>query len=341
MSMPGTAKRIRIICPNCGKQFLAPPAHLARRGRCSGCQHVFRLSHAAEAPRRRAHGNGASPALKPGRLLAGQYEIRSLLGRGGMSMVYEARDSLTCDRVALKILRPDQFDRPDIRACLIRELRVARRLRHPNVIALYDIRDSEEGLFFTMELVEGLTLRQMMARRGPLTLLEAVTVLRPLCLALEHAHRTTVHRDVSPENVMIGVRGLRLLDFGICRARESRVPWREVLGKGHYMPPEQATAPEAVDHRADIYPLGVMLFELLTKHSILNPVVTRLDYPGLPPRVRGLIESSVVPVRRRLRSVRDFRMALEQCLEKGLPSLHDRSAEVLESVLGEPQRASA
>jgi predicted ATPase/serine/threonine protein kinase/Tfp pilus assembly protein PilF len=217
-----------------------------------------------------------------GRTLDGLYRIEALVGRGGMGVVYRARHVLLEDRVAIKVLSLDVSRNPDWLQRFVREGRAARRFRHPNAVAVHDLRVGDAGAYLVLEYVEGRTLRAELKRRGPLTPAEVVELLEPVASALDAAHASgVVHRDVKPENVMLsGERGtgveVKVLDFGIAKlgeiAGEPDSPALTapglVLGTVVYMSPEQWGVPSrdgvgGVDGRADVYSLGVMAYEMV------------------------------------------------------------------------------
>ncbi len=211
------------------------------------------------------------------------YRIVRLLGRGGMGVVYLAEHALLNDRVAVKLLPAAGAARADAFQRFLREGRLARAIHHPNVVAVYEMRTSSDGLpYMVMEYVEGPTLRDEMRRRGPIPLDEALGLLEPIAAALDHAHGLgIVHRDLKPENVIIGTASgepvVKLLDLGIARlfdASDDGPPVTNVTSAGQiigtpaYMPPEQwGQLPEdggsEIDARVDVYGLGVMLFEMV------------------------------------------------------------------------------
>ncbi len=197
-----------------------------------------------------------------------RYVLGRELGRGGMATVYLAQD-LKHDRpVAIKVLHPD------LAATLgperfQREIRVAAQLQHPHILPVYDSGAGEGILWFTMPYVEGHTLRQRLRQDGRLPVAEAVSIVGDIARALAFAHRRgVVHRDVKPENVMVGDEHVFLTDFGIAkpldRARDPQLTVAGVIvGTPAYMAPEQVGAESSTDHRADIYALGILAYELL------------------------------------------------------------------------------
>lgn len=221
-----------------------------------------------------------------GSTLDGQYHIESLLGKGGMGAVYKARHILLGDKVAIKVLPPQMRNNAEWLRRFRREGQAARRFRHPNAVTVYDLRTTSDGLIYmVMEFVEGHTLDVELKRRGRFTARDAYTVLEPVMSVLNAAHAMgVVHRDLKPENIMLGKPGedgqavTKLLDLGIAKMREvagaeasgttALTIAGQVLGTPFYMSPEQwGEVPDdgnvEIDGRADIYSLGVVIYELV------------------------------------------------------------------------------
>ena len=201
-------------------------------------------------------------------LLAGQYTLERELGRGGMGVVYLARD-LRLDRaVAIKVLPRGLAADPELRERFLREARTSAQLSHPNIVPIYRADEIDGMAFFTMGFVDGENLAERLRARGPLPPAEAVRVLREAAWALAYAHaRGVVHRDVKPENIMIerGSNRAIVTDFGIAQ-NQLATPLTQggmVLGSVHYMSPEQA-AGDKLDGRSDLYSLGVVGFQILS-----------------------------------------------------------------------------
>ncbi len=201
-----------------------------------------------------------------GDLLAGRYEIRALLGRGGMGEVYEAVDRRLERTVAVKVLRPELAADRQFLTRFRREARTAARLSHPGIVVVHDIGKDRERAFIVMEFVPGLTLAQILSEEGPLHPSRAASIGADAAEALAHAHeRGVVHRDVTPSNIMITPSDeVKVLDFGIARAARSssRSGSPSVHGTLAYVAPEQARG-DATDQRVDVYALGAVLHELL------------------------------------------------------------------------------
>jgi hypothetical protein len=250
-------------CPRCG----APLRADAAEGLCPGCLLSLALHPTAGATARPAGFEPPEPAA-----LAPHFphlEIQALLGRGGMGAVYKARH-LKLDRlVALKILAPEAGRDPAFAERFLREARVLARLDHPGIVAVYDFGESGGLYFLVMQLVEGTDLRQVL-RAGRVSPREALAIVPQLCEALQYAHdHGVVHRDVKPENILLDSKGrVKVADFGLAKlagpAGSLLTGSGQVMGTPHYMAPEQVERPLEVDHRADIYSLGVVFYELLT-----------------------------------------------------------------------------
>jgi tetratricopeptide (TPR) repeat protein len=247
--------------------------------------------------------------------LAGRYAIKRELGAGGMATVYLADDVRHRRQVAVKVLRPD------LAATLgperfFREIEIAAQLQHPHILPLLDSGQSDGFLFYVMPFVEGESLRERLTRVRELPIPEAVRLLRDVADALSHAHaRGVVHRDIKPENVMLTGRHALVMDFGVAKAvseakgHSNLTTAGVALGTPAYMSPEQAAADPNVDHRADIYALGAMGYELvagrppfqgttpqqlLAMHVTQEPDPVSRYRPGIPPALESVIMRCLV-----------------------------------------------
>lgn len=241
--------------------------------------------------------------------LSGRYAVERELGRGGMGIVFLARD-LTLERlVAIKLLPPSLAVVPDLRERFLREARTAAGLSHPNIVPIYAVEEQHGLVYYAMGYVEGETLTERVQRVGPLPPSEAGRVLQEAAWALSYAHgRGVVHRDVKPDNVLVERATGRalLLDFGIARSRAASplTMVGESLGTPQYMSPEQA-AGESLDGRSDLYALGAVGFYMLTgqppfdgpsMRAILAMHLTRPAPPvaslraGIPPRLAAIVD---------------------------------------------------
>jgi serine/threonine protein kinase len=265
------------ICPQCG----APLQKDAAAGLCPRCVMALHLKPetvftgelaAASAPRTPEELAPHFPQL----------EILECLGRGGMGVVYKARQPQLDRVVALKILAPERVMEARFADRFLREARALAKLNHPNIVTVHDFGQTGGYFYLVMEFVDGVNLRELL-RGGRLPPAEALAIVPAICDALQYAHdRGIVHRDIKPENILLDKEGkVKIADFGIAKiiqpeagradlpvspefgAAQQRGP-TGVLGTPKYMAPEQAEKPGAVDHRADIYSLGVVFYEMLT-----------------------------------------------------------------------------
>ncbi len=212
-------------------------------------------------------------SLKRKEVFAGRYEILGELGKGGMGIVYRARDQHLDEVVALKVLRAEALaSEPTLLARFKQELKLARRITHRNVLRTHDFGEADGVPFISMEYLEGVTLKELVRRRGALPLGVALSFGKQMCHGLDAAHAEgVVHRDIKPQNVLILPESgeLKIMDFGISRTTKVRpqdpslTTAGTVMGTPHYMSPEQAQG-KIADFRADIYSLGIVLFECLT-----------------------------------------------------------------------------
>ena len=200
-----------------------------------------------------------------------QLEILECLGRGGMGVVYKARQPQLNRWVALKILAPEKQHDAAFAARFVREAQALARLSHPAIVAVHDFGEADGLCYLIMEYVDGQNLRHLIQSRQ-LAPEQALAVVPKICEALQYAHEHgVVHRDIKPENVLIDAQGaVKIADFGIAKmlGRDTPQPAitldQQVVGTPHYMAPEQVEKPRQVDHRADIYSLGVVFYEMLT-----------------------------------------------------------------------------
>jgi serine/threonine-protein kinase len=244
--------------------------------------------------------------------VAGQYSVDRLLGQGGMGAVYLGRD-VTLDRpVAIKVIKPDVAANDLIRDRFLQEARSVARLRHPNIVSVYAAGESNDLLYFAMELVQGESLRELMEKEGRLPHSQAERIIGEIALALDHAHsHGLVHRDVKPDNILIeSATGRALLtDFGVARAEQAGAErgltqTGMIIGSPRYMSPEQISGDGNIDGRADLYALALVGYELYTgapvvangtvasmiyKHMSETPPPLATAVPGIPPHVSAAI----------------------------------------------------
>ena len=263
MNAPEANPNMENKCPVCGTPL--PSGGLA--GLCPACllqQAAAETATAPEAPPFQAPSVAEVAALFP------QLEIRSLLGKGGMGAVYMARQPALDRLVALKILpaRPDAG--LDFADRFNREARALAKLNHPNIVTVHEFGQVNGLPYFIMEYVDGLNLRQL-EQAGKLSPREALQIVPQICEALQFAHDAgIVHRDIKPDNILLDKRGrVKIADFGIAKLLgtppDTAIPETQgAIGTPNYMAPEQIEKPQSVDHRADIFSLGVVFYEMLT-----------------------------------------------------------------------------
>ena len=203
-----------------------------------------------------------------GKLLDNRYEILELVGTGGMAKVYKARDHRLNRLVAIKILREELAQDAEFRRRFHDESQAVAMLSHPNIVAVYDVSRSSELEYIVMELIDGITLKQYMQRKGnKLNWREALHFITQITKALGHAHsRGIIHRDIKPHNIMVLRDGsVKVADFGIARVASGghSTLTQEALGSVHYISPEQARGSH-IDSRSDLYSTGVVLYEMIT-----------------------------------------------------------------------------
>ena len=251
-------------CPQCG----APLPAGVPAGLCPAC--LFKQGATADTAASPESPGFQPPDVEELALLFPQLEIFSLLGKGGMGAVYKARQPGLDRIVALKILPAQAATGPGFVERFNREARALAKLNHPNIVAVYEFGQANNLPFFIMEFVDGLNLRQL-EQAGKLSAREALQIVPQICDALQFAHdEGIVHRDIKPENIMVDKKGrVKIADFGIAKilSSEPAVNITETggaVGTPHYMAPEQMEKPTTVDHRADIFSLGVVFYEMLT-----------------------------------------------------------------------------
>ncbi len=201
-----------------------------------------------------------------GRLLDDRYEILEVIGTGGMAVVYKARCHRLNRLVAIKILKDEYARDEEFRRRFHAEGEAVAMLSHPNIVQVYDVSSTEDANFIVMELIDGISLKQYMEKKGALNWKETLHFAMQIAKGLEHAHsRGIVHRDIKPHNVMVLKNGsVKVMDFGIARVMsKSNTLTKEALGSVHYISPEQAKGGHT-DNRSDIYSLSVVMYEMMT-----------------------------------------------------------------------------
>ncbi len=260
--------------------------------------------------------------------LADRYTIQEELGAGGMATVYLAEDLKHERKVAVKVLRPD------LAAALgserfLREIKIAAQLHHPHILPLHDSGEADGFLYYVMPYEEGQSLRERLAKEGELPIAEAVRLLRDVVDALAHSHKQgVVHRDIKPDNVLLSGHHALVTDFGVAKAVSEATGRHQIttagvaLGTPTYMAPEQAVADPHVDHRADIYAVGALGYEMLSGHPPFSGTSAQMI-------LAAHVTEAPEPVTKHRESVPPaLSQAIMRCLEKK-PADRWQSAEEL------------
>jgi serine/threonine protein kinase len=308
------------MCPQCQSEL---PAEVAD-GQCPHCrlQQAETVSGVAALPGgsdSQPHDRSLTPPSKAELALHFPLlEILELIGQGGMGTVYKARQPKLDRLVALKFLQPDPGN-PGFAERFTREARALARLNHPNIITIHDFGEAGGLYYFLMEYVDGANLRQWSkaAQPGPMQVLKIVS---QICDGLQFAHdEGIVHRDIKPENILIDKRGrLKIADFGIAKLLGHKTvdftltgPW-QVVGTLNYMAPEQVDNPQEVNHRADIYALGVVAYEMLTGQLPKGKFPLPSEKAPVDPAVDAVVLRALEgDPEKRYQKVGDFKAALE------------------------------
>lgn len=227
-----------------------------------------------------------------GKMLNNRYEILERIGTGGMAVVYKAKCHYLNRLVAIKILKSDLAQDEDFRRRFNAESQAVAQLSHPNIVSIYDVSKGGDTEYIVMELIDGITLKQYIEKRGQLSWRESLHFITQIMRALSHAHsRGIVHRDIKPQNIMVLRDGsVKVADFGIaCLENSAQTLTQEALGSVHYISPEQARG-DRTDARSDIYSSGVVLYEMLTSRlpfegdSAVSVAIQHLSSIPLAPR---------------------------------------------------------
>ncbi|HEV3203595.1 MAG TPA: serine/threonine-protein kinase [Gemmataceae bacterium] len=287
-------------CPECG---LVLPEN-APEGLCPRCLLQSGLANGQDTPIRAkpvatSIFQGPQPAPIPAELSAHfpQLEILELLGQGGMGAVYKARQKKLDRLVALKILSEEAGSDSAFAERFTREARALARLNHPNIVTVHDFGETDGLYYFLMEFVDGVNLRQLL-NAGTLRPYQALQIIPQICDALQYAHEEDiVHRDIKPENILLDKKGrVKIADFGLARlvgltpAYLTLTGSHQVMGTLYYMAPEQMQRSHTVDHRADIFSLGVVFYEMLTGELPLG----RFAPPSHKVKIDGRIDEIVL-----------------------------------------------
>jgi serine/threonine protein kinase len=280
-------------------------------------------------------------------VLSANYELESEIGRGGMGIVYSARDKRLKREIAVKVLPPELSFRADIRQRFLREAETAAQLNHPNIVPIYTVEERENLVYFVMAYIKGDNLGQRLQQHGPMPPVEVRRILREVADALAYAHhRNVIHRDIKPDNIIIDEETGRAMvtDFGIARALtdsgDSRLTATGMaIGTPAYMSPEQSAGDQAIDGRSDLYSLGVVGYQMLcgqppfvasntpsmlVKHLSEKPIPVDERWPDLPPDLaRAVMMCLEKDPADRFPSAAAFAVALDG---GGMPTLATRAS---------------
>ena len=259
------------------------------------------------------------------------YEVQKFIARGGMGAVYRGVQKGLGRVVAIKILPPElQESDPHFAERFKQEARAMAHLNHPGIVAVYDSGEMSDGtLFFVMEFIEGTDVAQMVAAGGRLPSDHAMAIAAHVCDALQYAHDNgVIHRDIKPANIMVGYDGrVKVADFGLAKINQADASGLTqsgmVMGTLHFMAPEALTLGSAIDHRADIYAVGVMLYQMLTGKLPQGMFeMPSLKVPGLDPRYDGIVAQAMRENRdQRYQQIHDMRLALDSIVTEPVAKL--------------------
>ena len=311
----------RVKCPHC---FHVNPDQQSACVKCGAGLPRISIEAPPAAQERNDYPPGKSQLqFRRGQVVAGRYTVLNMIGQGGMGCIYKVHDNTLGEDVALKTLLPQFLEDKVVLERFYNEAKIARRLAHPNIVRVHDIGEDGKILYISMEYLQGRSLREVLDNLMPgdrLPISETLRVFDQLCAALEYAHQFTVHRDIKPENVMLGQDGcVRLMDFGISKlmANTRLTNASIIMGTPFYMSPEQIRNSRDVDARADIYSVGVMLYEILT-----GSVPTGVPKPAsqitkdVPPVLDKIVARCVDPdPRERYQSAAELRQAFQPVIQ--------------------------
>jgi len=263
--------------------------------------------------------------LTRGTVFAERYEIIEELGKGGMGKVYRVEDAKTKEEIALKLIKPEIASDKKTIERFRNELKIARKIRHKNVCAMFDLGEEKGQHYITMEYVSGGDLKRFIRRSGQLSTGKAISIAKQICEGLEEAHSLgIIHRDLKPNNIMIdGDGNARIMDFGIARSLSTKgiTGAGVMIGTPEYMSPEQAEAKES-DRRTDIYSLGVIMYEMVTGQLPFEgdtALAVAMKHKGEPPKNPNDLNPQIPE---------DLSLVILRCLEKDKDARYQSTGEV-------------
>ncbi|MEY2539684.1 MAG: eukaryotic-like serine/threonine-protein kinase [Verrucomicrobiota bacterium] len=298
-------------CPQCG----IPLGSVILSGLCPNCL----LKQGLKGRPADGIETFEPPSLESLARTMDKVEPIEFIGRGGMGAVYKARQYILNRIVALKVMPPQAADGGSIIHRFEREARSLARLSHPNVVAVYDFGLADNFPYFVMDFVDGPSLRQKL-KSGPLIPSEAVKLFLQLCDGLQHAHQSgVIHRDIKPGNLLVDKKGLlKIADFGLAKLNGDGASneWQtgdcRRMGTLGYMAPEQVERPQAVDHRADIYSAGVVLYQMLTGELPMGKFPKPSEKAEVDPSLDAVLDRALEKdVALRYQNIGEFKQAVE------------------------------
>jgi serine/threonine protein kinase len=307
------------------------------------------LAKTVLSPNNIEYKNTLENTFAKGLTFADRYEILSEGQRGGMGVVYKCRDTKLKRLSALKLIHPHLQKSSQAIERFRQEVAISLDLQHAHIVRVYDLGESEGREFFTMEWIGGKSLRELILERKqqkrPFSIDEAYRIISQLCEALQYAHRYTIHRDIKPENILLTVDRdeleIKLTDFGIAKMLTTSqfTATSLQMGTPYYMAPEQKLDAGNVDQRADIYSVGVVLFELLTLENTVGPELPTDLNPELPKEIDDVFRKAVALKREnRYGDVVELEQALYGVLQKEEP-IDDPSPKIIQAWLSKAQNA--
>lgn len=305
-----------IKCPKCQSDNPETATFCADCGTQLPSIKSIEVTETIEAPKKE---------LTRGTTFAGRYEIIEELGKGGMGRVYRVEDKKLDQEVALKLIKPEIAKDKKTIERFRNELKLARNIRHKNVCGMFDLGETEDAHFITMEYIRGEDLKSFIHRSGQLAVGTSIRIIKQICEGLSEAHKLgVVHRDLKSNNIMIDKEGnVRIMDFGIARSLEAKgiTGTGVMIGTPEYMSPEQVEGKE-VDQRSDIYSLGVILYEMLTG---------RVPFEGNTPFTVGMKHKGEIPQNPKELNTQisnDLNHLILRCLEKEREKRYQSAEEV-------------
>lgn len=264
--------------------------------------------------------------IKVGMILGDRYEILEKVGMGGMAEVFKGKDHKLNRFIAVKVLKEEFRENDGFVKKFKEEAQAAAGLAHPNIVNVYDVGDENGIYYIVMELVEGITLKSYIERKGHLTVKEATSIAIQVSAGLEVAHNNQiVHRDIKPQNIIISKEGkVKVTDFGIAKATTSQTTTSSAMGSVHYASPEQARG-GYVDHRSDIYSLGIVLYEMVTGREPFD------GDTAVAVAVKHLQEPMVLPSTYN----QEISYSLEQIIVKCMEKSPDRRYQDMEDLIAD------